>query len=339
MGAAMQSFELKPEEVKGFWSGRKPSPDIILAAQFQSEIMERVEHQAASAGEPCPIIPRFRLRKGELTIWAGGNGDGKSAMMSQIALSMMMRGDSICMLSFEMEPQSTILQMIRMAYGRRLSPNESGKVEKFFDWCEKRFWIYRNRGAIDPAYALDAVAYAAAVKGCAHVFVDNLMMLTGGDNSDQLYQTQRYIVEQLKRIAVDCQTHIHVVAHLRKPSSSQSMKSPPGRYEISGSSDISNLADNVAVVTRNRDKENEAERLQTKNVGWDKEADTLIKLDKQRENGQVIWQKLWFEKKSGQFCLSPERQLMELMPKNLSGADLTRSHQADALNVAEEGWL
>lgn len=46
----MQSFELKPEEVKGFWSGRKPSPDIILAAQFQSEIMERVEHQAASAG-------------------------------------------------------------------------------------------------------------------------------------------------------------------------------------------------------------------------------------------------------------------------------------------------
>ena len=53
----MQSFELKPEEVKGFWSGRKPSPDIILAAQFQSEIMERVEHQAASAGEPCPIIP------------------------------------------------------------------------------------------------------------------------------------------------------------------------------------------------------------------------------------------------------------------------------------------
>ena len=165
------------------------------------------------------------------------------------------------------------------------------------------------------------------------------MMLTGGDNSDQLYQTQRYIVEQLKRIAVDCQTHIHVVAHLRKPSSSQSMKSPPGRYEISGSSDISNLADNVAVVTRNRDKENEAERLQTKNVGWDKEADTLIKLDKQRKNGQVIWQKLWFEKKSGQFCLSPERQLMELMPKNLSGADLTRSHQADALDVAEEGWL
>ena len=31
---------------------------------------------------------------------------------------------------------------------------------------------------------------------------------------------------------------------------------------------------------------------------------------------------------------------MELMPKNLSGADLTRSHQADALDVAGgDEWL
>lgn len=340
MGAATQNFEIKPEEVQGFWSGRNPFPDVILAASLQSDIMEQVEHPELDVGEPCPIIPKFRFRKGELTIWAGGNGDGKSAMMSQIALSMMMRGDSICMLSFEMDPKETIMQMIRMAYGRGLYSNESDKVSKFFDWCERKFWIYRNRGAIDPAYALDAVAFAAERRKCSHVFVDNLMMLTGGNNSDQLYQTQRHIVEQLKRIAVDCQTHIHVVAHLRKPSSSsQGLKSPPGRYEISGSSDISNLADNVAVVTRNRDKENEATRLQTKNAGWDKEADTLIKLDKQRKTGEVVWQRLWYEKKSGQFCLSPERQLMELMPKNLSGADLTRSHQADALYEKAPGWL
>lgn len=334
------NFLLKPEDVKGFWSGKDPSPDIVLAATMQAELMEEVDHPLRNSGVSCPVIPRFQMRPGELTVWAGNNGAGKSALMSQVALSMMMKKRAVCLLSFEMAPKDTVMQMVRMAYGRGLSIGESGKVEKFFDWCERLLWVYRNRGAIDPGYALDAVAYAAAVKHCRHVFVDNLMMLTGGHSSDQLFQTQRHITEQLKRIAVETGVHVHLVAHLRKANADHDEEKLPDRYSISGAADISNLADNVVIVFRNFPKEKKAVELKTKNAGWDQAPDTVLLLDKQRKTGAVAKQKLWYEKSSGQFCLSPERQLMELMPKNLSGADLTRSHQADALDVAGgDEWL
>ena len=91
----MSSFDINPEDVKGFWSDRDPSPDIIPAASFQTDLMEQVLNPDLNAGEKCPILPTFSLRPGELTVWAGNNGAGKSALMSQIALSMMMNGDSV----------------------------------------------------------------------------------------------------------------------------------------------------------------------------------------------------------------------------------------------------
>ena len=38
----MSSFDINPEDVKGFWSDRDPSPDIIPAASFQTDLMEQV---------------------------------------------------------------------------------------------------------------------------------------------------------------------------------------------------------------------------------------------------------------------------------------------------------
>ena len=335
----MSSFDINPEDVKGFWSDRDPSPDIIPAASFQTDLMEQVLNPDLNAGEKCPILPTFSLRPGELTVWAGNNGSGKSALMCQIALSMMMNGDSVCLLSFEMDPKETIMQMIRMAYGRSLLRTEADKVSKFFDWCEKRFWIYRNRGDIHPNHCFDAVAYAAGEKKCRHVFVDNLMMLTGGGSSDQLFQSQRKVVDTLKRISVEFSAHIHLVAHLRKLNSNQTANELPDRYSISGSADISNLADNVVIIFRNYKKEKEAQDMKTKNAGWDQDADTVLLLDKQRKNGRLAKQKLWYERGSSQFCLSPERQLMELMPRSISGIDTTRSHQAEALYEKAPGWL
>ena len=166
------------------------------------------------------------------------------------------------------------------------------------------------------------------------------MMLTGGHSSDQLFQTQRHITEQLKRIAVETGAHVHLVAHLRKANAADHDEEKlPDRYSISGSADISNLADNVVIVFRNFPKEKKAVELKTKNAGWDRAPDTVLLLDKQRKTGAVAKQKLWYEKSSGQFCLSPERQLMELMPQSLSGIDLSKSHQAEALSPEGPGWI
>ena len=95
----------------------------------------------------------------------------------------------------------------------------------------------------------------------------------------------------------------------------------------------------MVIVFRNYKKEKEAQDMKTKNAGWDQDADTVLLLDKQRKNGRLAKQKLWYERGSSQFCLSPERRLMELMPQSLSGIDLSKSHQAEALSPEGPGWI
>lgn len=113
--------------------------------------------------------------------------------------------------------------------------------------------------------------------------------------------------------------------------------SAPSRYDISGSADISNLADNVILINRNFDKEREALRTGMKTEQWDEKCDSLLLVDKQRANGRLLRQKLWYERRSGQFCPTASRRLFELAPQQITGLDLTAPHQMENL-WTDEAW-
>lgn len=269
----------------------------------------------------------------ELTIWAGPNGSGKSAIMNQLVLSMMRQGHAACIFSFEMSPISTLTHLIRCAYGRDITPDD---VVRFFDWAEKLLWIYQPQGAANAEYAMDAVFYAAKMLGCRHIVVDNLMMLTTGNSSDSVMQSQKRVVQTMKEIAIATGAHIHLVAHLRKPANGQGQNAKPSRFDISGSSDISNLADNVALLRRNREKEQQIVDGGFRNDQWDSEPDVLLTVDKQRATGDSSMTPLWYDKPSGQFCISSARYLQDYMPSGMSGIDTTKPHQLDAIQGLKE---
>lgn len=54
----------------------------------------------------------FRFRPGEVTLYAGSNGGGKSLVTGQIALGLMQQGHKVCIASFEMKPKRTMLRML-----------------------------------------------------------------------------------------------------------------------------------------------------------------------------------------------------------------------------------
>ena len=318
---------------RGAWSQHEVSEEIVRASVLEAEVFSDILNPDAFRGFTIPFFPSFHLRRAELTVWAGGNGSGKSQLMSQLALCLMMRGEKVCVLSFEMRPQDTISGMLRMCIGRRPSPQDADKCEEVFKTFADNLLIYRNQGAVNADFALDCVLSAIKDHGCSHVFVDNLMMLTSASSSDGLYQSQKRITEDLKTIADQTSAHIHLVAHLRKNRDSVPGEADPlpTRYDISGSADISNLADNVVLINRNFKKEKEILDGGMKTEQWDAKADTVLFLDKQRRTGRMAQQKLWYERTSGQFCLSPDRKLLELAPASVTGVDCLAPHQAENL--------
>jgi len=87
----------------------------------------------------------FSFRDGEVTLWAGQNGHGKSLVTSQVALSLMGQGEKICIASFEMKPQTTLQRMARMFTGTNpFSPEYQG--DKGIEALEE---LYNDFGFMD----------------------------------------------------------------------------------------------------------------------------------------------------------------------------------------------
>ena len=66
------------------------------------------------------MLNQFDFKAGEVTLYAGGNGGGKSLITGQIALGLIKQGEKVCIMSFEMKPKRTLMRMTRQFSGQDL---------------------------------------------------------------------------------------------------------------------------------------------------------------------------------------------------------------------------
>lgn len=201
----------------------------------------------------------FQFRKGEVTVWAGQNGHGKSLVTSMIALSLLGQDEKACIASFEMKPHLTVQRMARMFNG--LNPfchsfqNAEGlqAIDALYDdfggFVDNRLFIYDQQGTADRELVLGMVRYCAKELEIGHVFIDNLAKVVSGEDD---YNGQKAFVDELTSIARDLNIHIHLVHHLKKPNKETEL---PDKNDLKGSGAIADQVDNIILVFRNKAKE------------------------------------------------------------------------------------
>ena len=248
----------------------------------------------------------FDFRPGEVTIWAGQNGHGKSQITTQVVLSLMGQGEKVCVASFELKPVSTLQRMARMFVGMNpFSPEFQGnegiaaldaEYETFGGWTDNRLWLYDQSGTTEASRVIGMVRYCAKELKINHVFVDNLAKCVKGEDD---YNGQKNFIDEMTSIARDHICHVHVVHHLKKPPKETDR---PDKSDVKGSGSIIDQPDNLFLVWRNKAKE-EA-RKEGKNIK-DTEPDQLLYCKKQRnyegsgEGEPTI--ALWFNRDAGQY--------------------------------------
>lgn len=233
----------------------------------------------------------IRLRMGEVSLWHGMNGHGKSMVTGQVALDLMWQGFRVCIASMEMLPAKTLARMNRQAAG--VSQPDSEVINAFHDWTDERLWLYDRRGRVDWKKVSAVIRYSVDKFDCHHFFVDSLMKCVKDEDD---YNGQKEFVNDLCCIAQDLQIHIHLIHHTKKPQHGE--ESVPGKYDAKGSGSIVDQVDNVFGVWRNKKKEQE--RREGQQVDETK-PDQLIICDKQR-NGE--WEGkigLWFNPSGFQY--------------------------------------
>lgn len=276
------------------------------ASMWVQELIDRIRNPIKLPRSVMPWRKTHSLiafRPGEVTIWGGANGNGKSLVTGQVALSLIAQDQKVCIASFEMKPSKTLERMGRQFSGFNADdPAFAGSdqareellkvYQQFKEWTDARLWLYDQQGTVTTAQIIAVTRYCAKELGVSHFFIDSLMKCVAGEDD---YNGQKKFVDELTAIARDHQIHIHLVHHIRKPSD-ESHK--PSKYDYKGSGAITDQVDNVISVWRNKAKEKDRE--QNKPIK-ETDPDALLICDKQR-NGE--WEGsigLWFDKPSMQY--------------------------------------
>lgn len=250
----------------------------------------------------------FRFREGEMTMWAGQNGHGKTGVINQVQLSLVGQGQKVVLGSFEASPMTTIENMARMyCCTNPYSPEYQDKAgvdalealyREFGEWATGNLWLYNQQGTADSANVIGMARYAAKELGCQHVVVDNLAKCVAGEDD---FNGQKAFVDELTAIARDYRCHVHLVHHIRKP---QNEGTVPDKHDIKGTGAITDQVDNVMLVWRNKPKEDDI-KANGHNAKKRDEPDAYLLCRKQRNGDEEPTIKLWFDRDSKQFKGDP----------------------------------
>ena len=256
---------------------RKPSAfEDELAAEFAPK--DRNARKARMTSTKLGNLLDFR--EAEVTVWAGYNGHRKSMFTGQVALDLIEQREPVLMVSLEMLPRKTLYRMCRQA-----TANDQPTAERrgeFLRWTDGRLWLFDHVGRLNPKRCLSLCRYFAEELKGRHVFIDSMMKVC---ESEESLDEQKQLVGDLCNVGQETGLHLHLIAHCKKPGADGESR-PPTKYDIRGSSAISDQSANIVTVWMNKAKRGELEKpLERQDREITAKPMHIVTVEKQRNDG------------------------------------------------------
>ena len=157
------------------------------------------------------------FRRGELTVFTGRTGSGKTTFMSEYSLDMCMQGVNTLWGSFEVRN----VRLAKMQLKQFSEINLEEHIEQFDKWADKfsklPMYYLTFHGAEEVDKVLDAMGYAVYVYDIGHVIIDNLQFMMGSNlKTLDRYYAQDMIIGKFRKFASLHNIHLTLVIHPRK---------------------------------------------------------------------------------------------------------------------------
>jgi len=241
---------IEREELKPYERITDAQRKIREGGDFIDEVLDRFLNGTHMTGIklPFPLFDNvFRLREQEITVLGGINGAGKSLFASQIMLNAIDQGYPVFSISLEMSGAAQVSRMIRQASLQSKPGMEP--VLSFAQWSKDKLYFYDQYGSVDPKTLGSVIRYAVDKYKVKFILVDSLMTMSFSSDD---WNSQKAVVNSLANAARGLDVHIMLVCHARK---SEDIKKRISKWDIAGSSDITNRADNVICLGREYEKD------------------------------------------------------------------------------------
>mgnify|MGYP000088190624 CR=1 FL=1 len=272
--------------------------ELESAGSFKSAVLDSFKNGVDSEpGIDSPFSKLnglLRFRVNEYVVLSGVNGHGKSQLAGMINLSAIEQGWKPVIFSGEMKPKRMLNKMVKQATAES-EPSEV-KINSAMDWLGEKMHLFNLTGMAKTDRLLQVFEYAHKRYG-SNLFIIDSMAMCGIAEDD--YNGQKKFVSQICDFRNKYPVNVIMLAHARK---TQSEDTSTGKMDIKGTGAITDLADTVLTLWRNKPKERarfEDEAAYTSKFQF--QADAILSCSKQR-NGE--WEgsaKLWWRKQANQF--------------------------------------
>lgn len=278
------------------------------SGEFEDAVIrefERMETGETGIRLPWPdrVGDRLVLRDGEVSVWAGINGHGKSQVVGQILLNATVNGVLACVASLEFRPEKFLRRLhCQAAATRNVHRAHSREISRFL---RDRLWMLDVTGTAKGDALLEVFRYAAKRYGIKLFVIDNLAKC-GFDEDD--HAGSKNFVDRLTDFTREFGVHLMLVHHTRKTEHGEDR--PPSKMDIKGSGGITDMADTVVTVWRNKPKERAIREAAGNPVPADVrgQPDCRLSCFKQRNGDDEPSVALWFEPWSYQYLQHPAAQ-------------------------------
>lgn len=279
--------------------------ELELLVDVQS-VIDRIFEANLSGYTHAAFGPKLAFRPGELTIWAGMGGSGKSQLVGQVIAWMLSQGERATIASLEMPMRDTLRRMLTQMLDAEPT---WGAANAWAAAMRGRLYLYDQIDRVPAERILRMVRAAALKLGSTQVVIDSLTKCGLPQDGNGYLTAQTDFVDSLQRTVKHLGIHCHLVVHLRKGEAG----SRRTMHDIRGASQISDLADNVLILTRDVDKERLLDEAQlTPEHLWEpdfsrkvtqaqKRPDAVLQIEKQRATGWLGDIRLDYHARSGQF--------------------------------------
>lgn len=287
-------------DFEGAISDSKPQDpeELKQACEFVNRVKAMFYPAADAERDPVLRLDKsldwFEFRTGELTVWTGINGHGKSLLLSQVMLGLMAQGERVVIFSGEMTPERQLKRMVKQAAG--LDRPTPQYIDAIGQWLTDKLWLFNVVGSATIDRLLEVFLYANKRYGIRHFVIDSLMMTDVPEDGAGALTAQKIAMQKMCNFAKRNGCHIHLVAHPRK---GKDESQAPGKMDVGGSSKITAGADNVFSVWAAGKDESE---------GITDAIDGKLELTKNRNGDfQHYTLPLWFCKGAQQYATNSRR--------------------------------
>ena len=279
----------KEAVLRCFQQGQTFDPEELKPAQAYVEGVINRFHPSGGQ-QPGIDLPwkktrgRLRLYDGEVSIWTGINGHGKSLMLGQVMMGAAKQNALCCIASMEMAPEKTLGRMVQQ-WAKVPNPSPE-QIRLAMDILNGSVWIFDLTGTAKRERLLEVFRFAFHRYGVRQFVIDSLSKCGIGEDD---YNGQKAFIDALGDFAKSTGTHVHLVAHARKGGDEFS---PPGKMDVKGTGALTDMVDNVLCVHRNKAKERDLAILENGGTIKGKNRSEILRgydaflcCDKHREDG------------------------------------------------------